>query len=575
MHGAPALPPDFRQMPYANPDAPKGGRMVQGVLGTFDSLNPFIVRGIAVPQMRGYVIESLMARGQDEAFTLYGLLAESVETDDARSFVTFRINPQAQFSDGKPVLAADVLFSWQLLRDKGRPNHRQYYSKVAKAEAPDERTVRFDFGGQADRELPLILGLMPVLPKHAVNPDTFEETSMAPPLGSGPYTVTGVKPGAAVTLTRNPAYWGRDLPINRGLWNFDEIRLDYYREANTHFEAFKRGLYDFRVENEPLRWHDGYTFLAATSGEVIRDSIKTGLPKPSEFLVFNTRRPMFTDIRVRQALTLLFDFEWINRTYFFGLYARSAGFFAGSDLSAYTRAADDRERTLLQPYASNIAANILDGSYRLPVSDGSGRDRPALRTALALLKDAGYVLDNNVLRRQSDKTPLAFEILVTTRDQERIALAYARDLKRAGISANIRSIDAVQFDQRRINFEFDMIQNRWDQSLSPGNEQSFYWGSEAADNPGTRNYMGAKNPAVDAMISAMLEARDHGPFVDAVRAMDRALIAGFYAIPLYYVGEQWIARWNRIERPSTIALSGYLPETWWARTLPASPPNRK
>ncbi len=575
MHGAPALPADFRQMPYANPDAPKGGRMVQGVLGTFDSLNPFIVRGIAVPQMRGYVIESLMTRGQDEAFTLYGLLAESVETDDARSFVTFRINPRATFSDGKPVLAADVLFSWQLLRDKGRPNHRQYYSKVAKAEALDERTVRFDFGGQADRELPLILGLMPVLPKHAVNPDTFEETSMAPPLGSGPYTVTGVKPGAAVTLTRNPAYWGRDLPVNRGLWNFDEIRLDYYREANTHFEAFKRGLYDFRVENEPLRWHDGYTFPAATSGEVIRDSIKTGLPKPSEFLVFNTRRPMFADIRVRQALTLLFDFEWINRTYFFGLYARSAGFFAGSDLSAYMRAADDRERTLLQPYASDIPANILDGSYRLPVSDGSGRDRPALRAALALLKDAGYELVNNVLRRQADKAPLAFEILVTTRDQERIALAYARDLKRAGINANIRSIDAVQFDQRRINFEFDMIQNRWDQSLSPGNEQSFYWGSEAADNPGTRNYMGAKNPAVDAMISAMLEARDHGPFVDAVRAMDRALIAGFYAIPLYYVGEQWIARWNRIERPSTIALSGYLPETWWARTLPASPPNRK
>lgn len=575
MHGAPALSADFRQMPYANPDAPKGGRMVQGVLGTFDSLNPFIVRGIAVPQMRGYVIESLMTRGQDETFTLYGLLAESVETDDTRSFVTFRINPQAKFSDGKPVLAADVLFSWQLLRDKGRPNHRQYYSKVAKADALDERTVRFDFGGQADRELPLILGLMPVLPKHAINSDTFEETSMAPPLGSGPYTVTAVKPGAAVTLTRNPAYWGRDLPINRGLWNFDEIRLDYYREANTHFEAFKRGLYDFRVENEPLRWHDGYTFQAATSGEVIRDSIKTGLPKPSEFLVFNTRRPMFADIRVRQALTLLFDFEWINRTYFFGLYARSAGFFASSDLSAYMRAADERERTLLQPYAASINANILDGSYRLPVSDGSGRDRPALRTALALLKEAGYELVDNVLRRQSDRAPLAFEILVTTRDQERIALAYARDLKRAGISANIRSIDAVQFDQRRINFEFDMIQNRWDQSLSPGNEQSFYWGSEAADNPGTRNYMGAKNPAVDAMISAMLEARDHGPFVDAVRAMDRALIAGFYAIPLYYVGEQWIARWNRIERPSTIALSGYLPETWWARTLPASPPNRK
>jgi peptide/nickel transport system substrate-binding protein len=284
---------------------------------------------------------------------------------------------------------------------------------------------------------------------------------------------------------------------------------------------------------------------------------------------------MFADIRVRQALTLLFDFEWINRTYFFGLYARSAGFFAGSYLSAYTRALDDRERALLQPYSADIPVDILNGSYRLPVSDGSGRDRPALRAALGLLKEAGYDLEDNVLRKRSDRTPLSFEIIVSTRDQERIALSYARDLKRAGIAANIRSIDAVQFDQRRINFDFDMIQNRWDQSLSPGNEQSFYWGTEAADNPGTRNYMGAKNPAVDAMIAAMLEARDHGPFADAVRAMDRALIGGFYAIPLYYVGEQWIARWNRIERPEAIALTGYLPETWWSRSQPAPPPNRK
>lgn len=574
MHGAPALPAGFQHMPYADPDAPKGGRMVQGVLGTFDSLNPFIVRGIAVQQVRGTVVESLMTRGQDEAFTLYGLLAQSVETDDIRSYVTFRIDPRAAFSDGRPVLAEDVLFSWQLLRDKGRPNHRQYYAKVAKAEALDARTVRFDFGGQSDRELPLILGLMPVLPKHAVDPDRFEETSMAPPLGSGPYRVTAVKPGASVTLTRNPDYWGRDLPANRGLWNFDEIRLDYFREANAHFEAFKRGLYDFRVENEPLRWHDGYNFSAVANGDVIRDTIRTGLPKPSEFLVFNTRREMFADVRVRRALTLLFDFEWINRNYFFGLYARAAGFFAGSDLSAYARPADDRERTLLQPYAAHIPRDVMDGSYRLPVSDGSGRDRPALRAALALLAEAGYDLDDNVLRSRADKAPFAFEILVSTRDQERIALAYARDLKRAGINANVRAVDAVQFDQRRINFDFDMIQNRWDQSLSPGNEQSFYWGSDAADNPGTRNYMGAKDPAVDAMIAAMLAARDHGPFVDAVRAMDRALIGGFYAIPIYYAGEQWLARWNRIDKPGATALSGYLPETWWSKTLP-SQPNRK
>jgi peptide/nickel transport system substrate-binding protein len=391
---------------------------------------------------------------------------------------------------------------------------------------------------------------------------------MTPTVGSGPYRVSAVKPGASVTLTRNPDYWGRDLAVNRGLWNFDEIRLDFYREANGQFEAFKRGLYDFRVETEPLRWHDGYDFPAARSGEVIRDTIRTGMPQPSEFLVFNTRRPMFADIRVRQALTLLFDFEWINRNYFFGLYARTASFFAGSELSAYGRPADDRERELLKPYASHIRPDILDGSYRLPVSDASGRDRVSLRRALTLLSEAGYELDGTVLRQRSTKAPLAFEILVTTRDQERIALAYQRDLKRAGIEVSVRAVDAVQFDQRRLGFDFDMLQNRWDQSLSPGNEQSFYWGSEAADLQGTRNYMGAKAPAIDALIAAMLEAREHPNFVSAVRALDRALMSGFYAIPLFNVQEQWIARWNRIERPSATALTGYLPETWWHRPDP-------
>lgn len=334
-----------------------------------------------------------MARGNDEPFTLYGLLARTVETDDERTYVTFRLDPRARFSDGKPVLAEDVEFSWQLLRDHGRPNHRHYYAKVAKAEVLDPLTIRFDLAGANDRELPLILGLMPILPKHAVDVATFEETTMVGPIGSGPYRVTAVKPGTSVTLTRNPDYWGRDLPVNRGLYNFDEIRLDYYREANGQFEAFKRGLYDFRVENEPLRWHDGYDFPAAKTGEVIRDTIKPGVPQPSEFLVFNTRRPIFADIRVRQALTLLFDFELVNRNYFFGLYSRVAGYFAGSDLSAYARPADARERELLQPFAAQIPADIMDGSYRLPVTDGSGRDRTTLRAALKLLSEAGYDLN--------------------------------------------------------------------------------------------------------------------------------------------------------------------------------------
>ncbi len=567
MHGAPALPPDFAAMPYVNPDAPKGGRLVQSVLGTFDSLNPLIVKGLAVQQVRGFVIESLMARGNDEAFTLYGLIARSVETDAARSYVTFRIDPRAQFADHHPVEAGDVLFSWQLLRDKGRPNHRLYYAKVAQAKAIDRLTVRFDFPAANDRELPLVLALMPVLPKHAVDIGSFEDTSMNPPLGSGPYRITAVKPGASVTLTRNPDYWGRDLPVNRGLWNFDEIRLDYFREANAHFEAFKRGLYDFRVENEPLRWHDGYDFPAARSGEVIRDTIKTGTPQPSEFLVFNTRRPVFADIRVREALSLLFDFEWINRNYFFGLYARSASFFAGSELSAYGRPADAREQALLQPFVPQLRPAIVDGSYRLPVSDGSGRDRVTLRTALALLAQAGYDLDGTVMRERRSRQPLSFEILVATRDQERIALAFARDVRRAGIEASVRSVDAVQFDQRRLAFDFDMIQNRWDQSLSPGNEQAFYWGAASADNQGTRNYMGAKAPAIDVMIAALLEAHQRPDFISAVRALDRVLMSGFYAIPLFNVQEQWIARWNRVERPTAAALSGYLPETWWASGL--------
>jgi peptide/nickel transport system substrate-binding protein len=578
MHGAPALPADYDHLPYANPDAPKGGRLVQGLLGTFDSLNPMIVRGIAVQQTRGngfdrgYVYESLMTRSDDEAFTLYGLLADTVETDDTRSYVTFHLNSKAQFSDGQPVSADDVLFSWALLRDHGRPNHRQFYSKVAKAEALDPLTVRFDFGGVPDRELPLILGLMPILPRHATNAATFEETSLSPPIGSGPYRITDVKPGASVTFTRNPGYWGRDLPVNRGLWNFDEIRLDYYREANGQFEAFKRGLYDFRVETEPLRWHEGYDFAAARDGEVIRETVKTGVPQPSEFLVFNTRKPLFADVRVRQALTLLLDFEWLNHNYFFDLYARSGGFFAGSELSAYGKAADVRERQLLKPYAAHIPPDILDGSYRLPVTDGSGRDRDTLRAALTLFAQAGYDLEGTVLRQHSSKTPFTFEILVSTRDQERIALAYLRDLKRAGIEVTVRSVDGVQFDQRRLGYDFDMIENRWDQSLSPGNEQWFYWGSEAATHPGTRNYMGASDPATDAMIAALLAARERPDFVSAVRALDRTLMSGFYAIPLFNIREQWIARWNRIERPDATALTGYLPETWWQRPARSSSP---
>ncbi|HUD89559.1 MAG TPA: extracellular solute-binding protein, partial [Xanthobacteraceae bacterium] len=416
MHGEPAMPDGFTAFPYANPDAPKGGRLVQGVLGTFDSLNPFIVQGLAVQAIRGYVVETLMARGYDEPFTLYGLLARTVETDDARDYVTFGLDPAARFSDGTPVTAEDVVFSWQLLRDHGRLNHRTYYSKVAKAEVLDPHTVRFDLTGSNDRELPLILGLMPVLPKHAIDVATFENSTLKAPIGSGPYLVAAVDAGKSITFKRDPNYWGRTLPVNRGFWNFDEIRFDYYRDGNAYFEAFKAGVYDVRTEEDPNRWQTGYDFPAVRDGRVVKDAFPDGLPKRSSDFVFNTRRPMFADIRVRQAIALLFDAEWVNRDFFFNLYQRAAGYFADSELSAYHRPAGQGERALLAPFPDAVRPDVLDGTWSLPVTDGSGRDRDSLRQALALLRAAGYELDGMTLRQRTTHQPLRFEIMVTDRD---------------------------------------------------------------------------------------------------------------------------------------------------------------
>ena len=563
MHGAPAMGDDFVDLPYANPDAPKGGRLVQGVLGTFDSLNPLIVKGLAVQNLRGYVIESLMARGYDEPFTLYGLLARTVETDEARSYVTFGLDPAAHFSDGVPVLASDVVFSWKLLRDHGRPNYRTYYSKVVKAEALDARTVRFDLSHSNDRELPLILGLMPVLPEHAINVATFEDTTLAKPVGSGPYVVSTIDPGKSVTFARDPNYWGRALPINRGLWNFAELRFDYYRDANAYFEAFKTGIYEVRAERDPSRWQTGYDFPAVRDGRIVKEAFPSGTPKIASDFVFNTRRPMFSDIRVREAILLLFDAEWVNHNFFFDLYRRSASFFDDSELSAYHRPADERERALLKPYSDAVRADVLDGTWSPPVTDASGRDRKSLRQALALLDAAGYALKGTKLRERASGKPFRFEIMVMSRDEERLALTFSSNLARAGIEAQVRLVDAVQYDQRRVSFDFDMIQYRWEQSLSPGNEQSFYWGSAAADQQGSRNYMGVRSAGIDAMIAALLAARRRTDFVAAVRALDRLLISGFYVVPLFYLPNQWVARWTSIAHPERTSLSGYLPETWW------------
>jgi peptide/nickel transport system substrate-binding protein len=403
---------------------------------------------------------------------------------------------------------------------------------------------------------------MPVLPRHAIDEAKFEETTLEPLLGSGPYRVAEVRPGESVLLKRDPNYWGRDLPVNRGHYNFEEMRVEFFRDGNTWFEAFKRGLYDVRFETDPGRWATQYDFPAARERKLIREELGSGQPKPFQTLVFNTRRDFFADPRVREALIELFDFEWANSNLFYGAYRRTASYFEGSELAARGRPASERERALLARFGDAVRSDVMEGTYQPPVSDGSGRDRARLKRAIELFAVAGYTLRGGTLYTPQ-KIPFRFEIMVATKDEERLALAYVSMLRRAGVEATIRFVDGAQFERRRQNYDFDVMPYTWQQSLSPGNEQAFYFGSEAADVPGTRNYMGAKNPAIDAMIEALLQAREREEFQAAVRALDRVLMSGMYVLPLFHLPEQWVARWPAIERPREISLYGSPIETWW------------
>lgn len=563
MHGNPALPAGFPNFPYAVPDAPKGGRVSLGSSSSFDNLNPMIVRGEPVQGIREFVVESLMARSQDEPFTLYGLIAETIDVPDDRSQVTFRLDQRARFSDGTPITAADILFSFEVLRDKGRPNYRTYYKKVTKAEAVSDHEVRFVFADGEDRELPLILGLMPVLPRHAMDAEKFEETTLAPLIGSGPYRIAAVDPGRSITYKRNPDYWAKDLPVNRGRFNFDEIRFEYYREGSTLFEAFKTGAIDLRNEDDPATWAKGYDFPAARDGRVHREEIAIGLPAGMTGLVFNTRRPVFADERVRQALILLFNFEWVNKSFFHGLYKRSQSYFERSMLSSAGKPADERERTLLGPFANAVLPEIMDGTWRAPESDGTPHNRANARKAYEMLEAAGYALQGGRLVQTKTGNQLNFEILASNTGQERLLGAFVGDLAKLGIKARMRVVDSAQYQSRLKDYDFDMIQFTWPSSLSPGNEQLFRWSSRVADQPGSYNYAGVENPAADAMITAMLAAHGNEEFVSAVRALDRVLLSGHYVIPLFYPPAQWIASWKRLSHPEAKPLFGFNLDTWW------------
>jgi len=565
MHGEPALPPGFAHFPYVNPDAPKGGRLNLAFLGAFDSLNPYNVKALSTAQgLVGNVYQSLMIRSDDEPFTLYGLIAESLETDPARDRIVFHLNPAARFSDGSPITSADVLFTFNLLKAKGRPQQREAFGLVKSIEASDAHTVRFDLNGANDRELPLTLAIMPVLPSAHTDAEHFEDQTLQIPVASGPYRIAEVTPGQRLVLKRDPGYWARDLPVSNGLYNFDEIRIDYFRDATAMFEAFKAGLIDYRIEDDVTRWRSEYDFPAVKEGRVVKAAIPNGLPKGVSGFAFNTRRPLFADPRVREALASMFDFEWINANLYAGAYRRSEGFFDDSDLSSIGRPASELEKALLAPFPGTVRADVLDGTWRAPVSDGSGRDRAIARRAIEQLEGASYVLKEGRLLDRAG-APLAFEITVNTRDEERLALAYARNLARIGVAANVRLVDEVQFQRRRTRFDFDVMPGTWTASPSPGNEQRGRWSSAAANAEGAYNIAGAASPAIDAMIAAILAAKSNEDFVAGARALDRLLISGFYIVPFYYAPEQRIAYSARLGRPETTPLFGVELAAWWRK----------
>lgn len=570
MYGDPALPPDMVSLPYANPDAPVGGRITFAEVGGFDSLNPFILRGTAPWGVSLLTVQSLLTRSYDEPFTLYAALAESVQTDSARSFVEFTLDPRARFSDGSAVTVADVLWSFETLGTLGHPRYRTAWAKVASVEQTGPRSVRLTFT-EPDRELPLIFGLRPILQRAQFDPATggraFDDSSLVPVIGSGPYVVATVEAGRSITFRRNPDWWGDALPVFAGQHNFDEIRYDYFGDAAVAFEAFKSGLISVWREPNAARWADSYDFPAIADGRVQRHEIAHQRPSGMSGFVFNTRRPLFADWRVREALILAFDFEQVNATINGGLLPRIASYFGNSELGMRPGPAQGRVLDLLQPFADTVLPGALEG-YALPVSD-SRANRRNLREATRLLAEAGWQADASGVLRDAGGEAFTFEILLNqgSAEHQAIANAYIGQLRALGIAARLTVIDPAQFVERTNAYDFDMTYLLRLMSLSPGNEQALYWGREGVSVPGTRNWAGVDDPAVEAMISAMLNAERHDDFVAAVRALDRVLMAGRYVIPFWFSPVGRLAAVRGLRFPQTLPIygdwTGFMPEVWW------------
>jgi microcin C transport system substrate-binding protein len=567
--GAPKYPADFKHFDYVNPDAPKGGLVRMADIGSFDSLNPVLYKGEAAGGL-GLVYESLMQDSLEESSTSYGLIAEWASYPPDFSSVTFKLRDEARWQDGKPITPDDVVYSLEVNK-AANPRLALYYKNVAKAEATGANEVTFTFDVKGNRELPMIMGQLTVLPKHywtgkdaSGNQRDPLKTTLEPPLGSGPYRIKQVTPGRTISYERTTDYWGKDLPVNRGQWNFDEIRFDYYRDETVAFESFKAGNLDYHQESSAKNWATAYDFAAVRDGYVKRQEVPIKSAQPMQCFVLNLRRPQFQDRRVRQAFNLAYDFEWANKNLFYGQYARVGSFFQGSELAAPAALPESRELEILNELKEQVPPEVFTQVHINPVNNGPDEVRANLRKAVTLLKEAGYEVKNGVLVDTKTAQPLTVEFLLVSPLFERIVQPYIANLERLGIKAKIRMVDSAQYMRRLDGFDYDIIVGNFGQSESPGNEQRDYWGSEAAGREGSRNLIGIKDAAIDKLIDKVIFAKDRQELVAATRALDRVLLWNDFVVPQWYAPKVRIAYWNRYGQPATLpGLTPGFTQVWW------------
>jgi len=561
LHGDPKYPANFTHFDYVNPDAPKGGDLHLSALGTFDTVNPYTLKGVSA-EGAPMVFETLMSGSLDEAFTQYGWVAETVTVAPDRTWVSYKLRPEAKFQDGSPITPEDVIFSFEVLRDKGHPFYRSYYKDVAKAEKTGPREVRFTFRDATNSELPLIMGQLPILSKRSLEGKDFAATTLEAMVGSGPYKIESLTPGRTITYVRVKDWWAKDLPVNKGRFNFDRITYDYYRDATVAVEAFFAGRYDFRQENIAKNWALNYNTPAVQQGLIKRQEIKNELPAGMQAFVFNMRRPLFQDRRVREALNYAFDFEWSNKNFAYNSYKRTASYFENSELAAKGMPSQD-ELKILEPYRGKEPDEVFTKEFTLPTTDGSGDNRDNLRKASELLKEAGWVLKDGILT-DAQGHPFTFEIIDAEPAFDRWIQPFLRNLERLGIKASFRVVDTSQYQNRLDNFDYDMTVSVFGQSLSPGNEQFDTWGSSKADVKGSRNLIGVKDPVVDALLEKLVHASSRQDLVTICHALDRVLLWQYYVIPHWHIGMYRIAYWDKFGQPTIAPKYGLeVVDAWW------------